>query len=1065
MPKITDELKKQILDKATLHNVLQEYHGFHKKKGASYVMPCPKCGKEDKLEYNEAKQIANCFSCDLGGVKTPVSYLMKYQDMSYPQALEELARIEHISLLQVEFPGNTRDYYCQHCDKKTSQFKQTKISEKEGEFDWFCKICNKPTAAQSAKFNAKKKRQANHQVPFLQIMIAGSGLTTEDITGPVYVNEDTRKDVAAYESATVDSAFNIIPGDDVVIHYYDLDGRPMTYYKKDRKGNATGKPQPFYRVRYQNPELHTDKKGRAMKYQSPWGSGSKIYINKWIREKYKKSSKIETLYVQEGEKKADKATKHGMISVGIMGIHNIAYNQRLPKEFEAIIKRCQVENVVFVLDEDWNRLSSTIDSEHSADQRPKSFFRAVVNFQKHFQAFTNNDIFLNIYFGYVRNNPEKDKGIDDLLVNSLRDKEDNLKSICKKALNKPDGETEWLQFHDITTMPQFKIQDFWHLNTVDSFTEHYKKDLKDLKKFRFGKVEYRFNKEGKRELAQPLLPDEIFWETIVKKNDSGEVVSKRYKFDYDHSYNFMRNRGFYKLSLGHGQFHWIQITGNVVKKVEPHEIKDFVVDFTRQTLNDKPLRNMLFQGSQMYLGPQSLGHMFFTELHLHQPSKNMQYLYFKKNYFKVTDEGIFLEDIKNLDGQVWQDNILDFEPTLTEPLISEVHKITKADARENEQLQKHVGEYTLDFSEAGLKCDFLQFLWNTSVYFDRKKPFADATLDEKFETTRHMLSKLTAFGYLLHRFRESDNQKAVVAMDGTMSEVGKSNGRSGKSLLGVALEQLVPTVTIPGKRKDLMEDKFLFEEVDQRTGAIFFDDVRPNLDIEFLFPYITGKFTLEKKGLGKMTLPPEFVQKFYITTNHALRGEGGSFEDRQFLIGYSNWYNKNHKPKDDFGTMFFDEWDTKQWNLFYNMAATCLHLYFKHGLVPAPSEKLLNRKMRQEMGEQFLDWAEEYFSNPDNVNQRIYKDTVYQCSRADADHIKHGDGFVTKYPSHRRWTSPQVFKSKLKLYCKFKKYEFNKEKEGNDIKSNGREYIVIDVPEEVYEELLMNRPKADELPI
>lgn len=36
----------------------------------------------------------------------------------------------------------------------------------------------------------------------------------------------------------------------------------------------------------------------------------------------------------------------------------------------------------------------------------------------------------------------------------------------------------------------------------------------------------------------------------------------------------------------------------------------------------------------------------------------------------------------------------------------------------------------------------------------------------------------------------NDGQKAVVGMDGTMSAVGDSNGRSGKSLLGVALSHL-----------------------------------------------------------------------------------------------------------------------------------------------------------------------------------------------------------------------------------------------------------------------------------
>lgn len=1015
MPRIPEDIKKEILEKATLHNVLKEYHGFHKKKGAGYVMDCPNCGTKDKLEYSESKGIAKCFKCDIG-VKGPAAYLQKFQGMTYGEALAELARIELIDI--------------------------------------------KKESPEAAKKKAVGRRRSLHQVPYIQTLLDGSGLNTGDVTGPVYIDEKTRKELPTYQQGSVDSAFEIVPGDDVIIHYYDLEGRKMQYYKRDKKGNPVGRKKDFYRVRYQNPELHPDKNGNPVKYRSPYGSDTKVYINKWIREKYAKSSKIKTLYIQEGEKKADKATKHGLISVGIMGIHNVAYQKRLPVEFEAIIKRCQVEEVVFVLDSDWNDLGRRIDSNHSADNRPKSFFRAVVNFRDHFYAFSNNDIHLKIFFGYVKENPEEDKGIDDLLNNSLRGKENTLKDLCVTALNEPLGENKWMQFHNITTVSEYKLMEFWHLTNIDAFCDHYEEQLKQLPKFKFGSIEWRYNEKGVRELAQPLMPPEQFWNEEIKKDDNNNVVSKRYSFNHKRCYYFLKNRGFYRLQQPNNTFVWIKLEGNTVDRVEPFQIKDFVVEFTSQ-LNKEDVENMLYRGGRMYLGPDSLGNLQYTNLQLHAPSKNTQYLYFKESFFKITDEGIELENIKNLNGQVWQDNIIDFAPTKTEPLINEIHVINDTDIQDNPDLANYKGEYSLNFSPAGLKCHFLQFLLNTSIYFGKEKTLDQATLDEKFETTRHLLSKLTAFGYLMHRFRMPGVEKAVVGMDGTMSEVGKSNGRSGKSLLGVALEQLIPTVTIPGKKKDLLEDKFLFEEVDQRTGAIFFDDVRANFDIEFLFPYITGKFTLEKKGLGKMTLPKEFVQKFYIATNHALKGEGGSFEDRQFLLGFSNWYNVNHKPIDDFKVMFFDEWDEPQWNLFYNMAAMSLYLYFKYGLIEAPSDKLINRKLRQEMGESFLDWAEEYFSNPNNVNGQIYKDMMYQGTRGDTDAIKHGEGFVTKYPGQRKYTSVQLFKQKVKIFCRYKGYEFNPGKKGGDIKKGGKEYLAVYIPEEELAELINTAPEAN----
>lgn len=46
--------------------------------------------------------------------------------------------------------------------------------------------------------------------------------------------------------------------------------------------------------------------------------------------------------------------------------------------------------------------------------------------------------------------------------------------------------------------------------------------------------------------------------------------------------------------------------------------------------------------------------------------------------------------------------------------------------------------------------------------------------------------------------KDNNVARAVVGMDGKQSEVGESNGRSGKSLLGELMRHVTPTVYIPG---------------------------------------------------------------------------------------------------------------------------------------------------------------------------------------------------------------------------------------------------------------------------
>ena len=66
----------------------------------------------------------------------------------------------------------------------------------------------------------------------------------------------------------------------------------------------------------------------SSKYQSPAGSGTHLYIPEKLRNAYQKGSKITRLFLQEGELKAEKACKHGMLSVGLLGINSLGQQIR-----------------------------------------------------------------------------------------------------------------------------------------------------------------------------------------------------------------------------------------------------------------------------------------------------------------------------------------------------------------------------------------------------------------------------------------------------------------------------------------------------------------------------------------------------------------------------------------------------------------------------------------------------------------------------------------------------------------------------------------------------------------
>ena len=92
-----------------------------------------------------------------------------------------------------------------------------------------------------------------------------------------------------------------------------------------------------------------------------------------------------------------------------------------------------------------------------------------------------------------------------------------------------------------------------------------------------------------------------------------------------------------------------------------------------------------------------------------------------------------------------------------------------------------------------------------------------------------------------------------------------------------------------------------------------------------------------------------------------------------------------------------------------------LHTDLQFGVVQAPGERLEQRKLRQEMGETLISWADEYFSSNEHLNQRLVRKDLY-------------DAFCTYDPAQRKFISPTAFKKKFIMYCDWKGYIFNPHK-------------------------------------
>lgn len=978
--------------------VIRDFQDMEEKKGYDWRGICPVCHKPT-FNYNSKKNLFGCFrSCNVGGADA-ISYLMKVQQKTYIEALQYLADKFFVPLSDQE-----------HKPAPNFPKKQSKVL-KGAPSDCYCTR-----------------------------MLAASGLTYDDVTAHVYdaSKNKTITSVHTFSKGTVNSKGEIdLAGDDVIIKYYDLDGKPVMYELKDAKGKPTGRKREYFRVRWQHPEDHLDKEGKPYKYRSPYGGGTPIYIPDRLRSAFSYHEQIPRLFIQEGEKKAEKACKHGMPSVAISGIQNIASGGRLPEDLIRIISECKVQEVFFIMDSDWNDLSSNIKINDSVDKRPRAFYNAARNYKEYMMSLKNRDIFVEIYVGHTQKNTYDEKGIDDLLAGSLSGKENELMEDFNVLINEKNLTGKYLQLYRISGYTDYKLSAIWGLDSIKRFAEMHKELLARLPEFRYGGNRWRINSAGNLESAQALENDEMYWEAVEKRTRDGGCRTE-YEFRYVPCRRFLQNRGFGRFKRLDNSWQFIRLEPPFVRVIEASEARDFLFDFTENNCSES-VNEMISKGVTQYVGPDKLSLLKFIYPNFIQPTGSEQIFYFEKSCWRVTSDAVKEIGYETITHHVWKDQQRHFPAKyLGKPLI------TFSGNKEN---------LTYKLSKDGEKCHFLQFLINASNFTWRRNP-DDIEESELLENRTHLLSKMCAIGYMAMEYKDVSVNRAVIGMDGKQSEVGQSNGRSGKSLIGVLMKNIEPTAYLNGKRRDLLEDQFVWNDVDEKTRLVFIDDVLINFNFERLFPNLTGDWTVNYKGGRRITFPYESSPKIYIATNHAIKGEGSSFTDRQWLLGFSDFYNDTHKPIDDFGCNFFSEWDYEQWNLCWNMIANCVQLYLKYGVVQAPQERLIERRLRQEITEVFIAWADEYFSSEAHLNHRIPRRELFE------EYLK-DDVNMRKFSN-----STTEFKKRMIKYCQFRGYIFNPQKydpvtgkpnkfDKNgapviDDKSGGIEYFTIGVKDSYY---------------
>lgn len=981
---IEDDLKQRILDSADLIQTIQWFVPL-KKDGANLKGRCTNCSDDD-LKVSPGKVLFNCFKCESSG-KFPMQYLQQQQAMTFIEGLEFLA------------------------DKLDISIEQT-------------------AAAQPKKQSKRKKKKKEPFKSFRDKQLEESGIPEEAQRYSIKTGEKTVENFDRYRKGRLTEQGDIdINGDDMILVYRDIEGKPVTYR------NKKGTEKPFYRVRHKYPERHLFD-GKPMKYKSPPGTESVLWLSEYLIRQFELGGKVATLFIPEGEKKTDILGAFKYLAAGIMGIHNLSV-ESMPYVFEQIIRKFDIQNVVLLFDLDWRDISLKNDPKRSVDQRPKGFLSAAIKFRDFFYSYIAAGEFnLKILLG-THISEENDKGLDDFLCRH-KGKEAEILSELDDAVVSQSHKNKYWELYDVTNWSGPKMRELWHLHNEKAFLEQHKEALKDLHEFRLGQLRRRYNHDKKEfELAEPLLPTEKYWK--AKVNDKGVT---NYYFDNIYVENFFKNRGIGIYSPEAFERILVHIDERkMVTKVDEVYIQSYILEFTKSLeQRDKlDIARWLKSNITKFFSPAQLNLLSNIDVNLVPTAHNRQVFVAKNGVIEITEDKIQLK--KNFSYNYFDSDVIKHEFSIMDPLFK----------------AKRVGnEWNIELTKLGKECEFLTFLYRTSCTYwkglkaDVSQPDGSwridqkdviehmdkATAEDRSDTMAFFITKLLAIGYTLHNHEDLSLTKAIICNDLKESGRKEAFGGTGKSILATCFKHITKFFFIDGAKRDLMaSSRFIFEGVDKETRVILFDDIKDDFDFQALFPKLTWGLKADEKGTKAKNVG---LKKYWVTLNGQIRKNDASTERRMYHLGFTDYYGLHRTPYQDYGHNLFTEWDKRQWDLFLNLIMQSCQLFLKHKLnYTIPKKQLEQRKMRLDLGDSFIEWAKlKYLEEGEDGNEapwsniEIEKNLIYK-------------EFVIDYPNEKRWNDTAKVKRKLEIFAKYVGLDYNIRKQGKDIKSNGREYICI----------------------
>jgi hypothetical protein len=412
---------------------------------------------------------------------------------------------------------------------------------------------------------------------------------------------------------------------------------------------------------------------------------------------------------------------------------------------------------------------------------------------------------------------------------------------------------------------------------------------------------------GRLEEREPVL---TFWDVEVKGKKCIAIIN-RYKLQ-----SYLTKVGGFMLYFyepNGTDYRLIRMVDGFVRESSTEEIKKFIKGYLDKEVDDlgleqspQSIMELVYKGSSQLFNDGFFEFFDRAELDFLRDDRETAYFPFKNGVVVVNKDGVGLRSYGELGKVIWESQVID-------------HYIVVDQEQEADQIE----------------------------YFRFLKRICGDDMER-------VLYCMGLIGYLLHKYKDPAKPFSVILAEETENEA--KGGGTGKGIFVKALGYLVNLVRVDGKNFKI-DKNFAFQRVDLDTRILAIEDTRKNVDFEGFYSIITEGITIEKKNKDEFFIPYKDSPKVMFTTNYTIPNMGTHAKRRQRVLEFSPYFGADRTPEDEFGKKLFEDWDSDEWNRFFNLMFQCVNDYLLNGITQVKNSNKLSRKqVRVQFGEEFLDY-------------------------------------------------------------------------------------------------------------